>query len=158
MCVPDLRGSQGTFSFYSSTNGTGSDRTGGETCQVQKNGDTITGELIGPENPFRIDRKILKISFTIRIIEESSADMKINGVSYRLKKNTYTEWIKVSFKAAPGIKVSGICKFLLINACPEFELYVTPINIDPEKPALKISHPAVYIPPIFQSASAPMLL
>ncbi|MDA3896800.1 MAG: alkaline phosphatase family protein [Desulfobacteraceae bacterium] len=144
MCVPDLRGSQGTYSFYSSLNGTGSERTGGEIHPVKKNGDTITGELTGPENPFRTDRKILKVPFTICLVDDVSVDLKIDGVSYRLKKKSYTEWIKVGFKAAPGIKVSGICKFLLINAVPEFEMYVSPINIDPEKPALKISHPAVY--------------
>jgi predicted AlkP superfamily phosphohydrolase/phosphomutase len=32
----------------------------------------------------------------------------------------------------------------LLNTTPEFELYVTPINIDPEKPAMPISFPAVY--------------
>jgi hypothetical protein len=32
----------------------------------------------------------------------------------------------------------------LINTEPEFELYVTPINVDPEKPVMPISYPAVY--------------
>ena len=38
----------------------------------------------------------------------------------------------------------GICKFLLQSTSPEFELYVTPVNIDPEKPAMPIAHPTVY--------------
>jgi predicted AlkP superfamily phosphohydrolase/phosphomutase len=42
------------------------------------------------------------------------------------------------------VKVHGICKFLLLETEPEFELYVTPINIDPEKPVMPIAHPGIY--------------
>jgi predicted AlkP superfamily phosphohydrolase/phosphomutase len=50
----------------------------------------------------------------------------------------------VSFKAGLGIKVSGICQLLLLRTEPEVELYVTPIQIDPDRPVLPISHPPVY--------------
>ena len=39
------------------------------------------------------------------------------------------------------MKVHGVCKFLLLGTEPEFELYVTPVNIDPEKPAMPIGYP-----------------
>ena len=42
------------------------------------------------------------------------------------------------------MKVHGVCKFLLLTTDPEFELYVTPINLDPENPAMPISYPSVY--------------
>ena len=42
------------------------------------------------------------------------------------------------------MKVSGVCKFLLLGTEPEFGLYVTPINIDPENPAMPVSYPSVY--------------
>ena len=32
----------------------------------------------------------------------------------------------------------------MLSTEPEFELYVTPINIDPENPAMAIGYPAVY--------------
>ena len=38
----------------------------------------------------------------------------------------------------------GVCKFLLLSTTPEFGLYVTPINIDPEKPAMPVGYPSVY--------------
>ena len=56
----------------------------------------------------------------------------------------YTDWIMVRFRMAPGVTVSGICRFLLIRTEPEFELYVTPINLEPEKSAMPISFPAAY--------------
>ena len=42
------------------------------------------------------------------------------------------------------MKVSGLCKFLLLSTGPEFGLYVTPINIDPERPAMPVGYPSVY--------------
>lgn len=42
-----------------------------------------------------------------------------------------------------------MCRFLLLATEPEFSLYVTPINIDPEKPAMAIGYPKVY--PIYLS-------
>jgi predicted AlkP superfamily phosphohydrolase/phosphomutase len=144
MCVPDLKGSQGTFSFFTSKNGDEAEQTGGDTFHVETNCNRIQASLVGPENPFHKDNHVLKMPFSVRIIDENSAELKINNGTHLLKKNRYTDWIKILFKAAPGIKITGICKFLLINTTPDFKLYVSPVNIDPEKPALKISHPTIY--------------
>ena len=145
MCVPDLRGSQGTFSFYTTRASDNGEHTGGERYCVTRQGKCIKADLIGPDNPFRKDNSILKCPFTININNEpGQADVTINGRRYKLSKGIYSDWIGVDFKAAPGIKVRGICKFLLIGTEPEFDLYVTPINIDPEKPVMPIAHPTVY--------------
>ena len=144
MCVPDLRGTQGTFSYYTTRNGDENELTAGESFVVTISNDTIKAELIGPENPLQRNPSALKCPFVVTITDDSTARLAINGGSYVLKKDVYTEWIKVRFKAAPGIKVHGICRFLLLSTTPEFGLYVTPINIDPEKPAMSVSHPAVY--------------
>jgi len=144
MPVPDLRGTQGTFSFYTTRTDDEGEHTGGEIYQVTRKGDTIEAELIGPQNSIREEKSVLKCPFVVTIKDEDSADIKINGAIYNLKKDVYTEWIKIEFKVAPGIRVHGICKFLLQSATPEFQLYVTPINIDPEKPAMPISHPNIY--------------
>ncbi len=42
------------------------------------------------------------------------------------------------------MKVRGICRFRIASLEPKFEMYVTPLNIDPDKPALPISHPFIY--------------
>ena len=144
MCVPDLRGTQGMFSFYTTREYKDGERTGGENFQVAREGQLIRSELIGSVNPFLKDGSVLKIPFVVTIRDEKSADIKLNGESYRLRKDEYTEWIGVDFKAAPGVKVRGICKFLLLGTRPEFELYVTPINIDPDKPVMPITYPVVY--------------
>jgi predicted AlkP superfamily phosphohydrolase/phosphomutase len=144
MCVPDLRGTQGMFSFYTTDASRDGEHTGGENFHVRRGGGKVKAELIGSENPLRKDDSVLRCSFVVTIRDQESGELKINGESYSLKKDEYTEWIPVEFKAAPGVKVRGICKFLLLSTEPEFELYVTPINIDPEKPVMPITYPAVY--------------
>jgi predicted AlkP superfamily phosphohydrolase/phosphomutase len=144
MCVPDLRGTQGMFSFY--TTGCREDRehTGGECFHVTQTNGTIKADLIGPVNPFHKDRTIMRVPFVIKIRNGDTAQLSISGAKYLLEKNVYTEWIAVDFKATFCVKVRGICRFLLKNTEPEFELYVTPINIDPEKPVMPIAYPVLY--------------
>ncbi len=144
MCVPDLRGTQGMFSFYTSRSDDSGEHIAGESFHVSKNNDSIKAELVGPQNPFRKDNSILKCPFVVTIEDKNTVKLTISGNTYTVTKNTYTEWIKIGFKAGPGVKVYGICKFLLLSTTPEFELYVTPINIDPEKPAMPISHPGIF--------------
>lgn len=144
MCVPDLRGSQGMFSYYTTAENVCIERTGGEILQVRRNRNVIETELIGPEDPFRSDHRLLKCPFIVTLHDDGTAHISVNGVSHKLTKGVYTDWIRVNFRASFGVRIAGICKFLLHSVQPDFELYVTPINIDPEKPAMPISHPAIY--------------
>jgi hypothetical protein len=144
MCVPDLRGTQGLFSYYS-TKPAGEERTGGEQHVVRREGDVVHCELIGPENSVRSGSGAMKVPFTVRIGGAGrDATLEIGGEAYPLKLGEYTEWITVKFKAGAGVKVNGICRFMLLAVQPEFELYVMPINLDPEKPAMPISYPTAY--------------
>jgi len=144
MCVPDLRGTQGMFSYYTTEPGGNGRSTAGENFQVQRNGDTVTGELVGPKNPMLKSGRPLICPFAVALNGSEYAVLKICGQTRRLKKGEYSDWVRVVFKASLGVRIVGICKFLLKSAEPEFTLYVTPVNIDPEKPAMPISHPPVY--------------
>ena len=145
MCVPDLRGTQGTFSYYTTKSRAESIYEGGEQHHVERKSDKISAELTGPPNGMRIDNATMKTPFTITFNgKPDTVQLDICGKKYTLKKGEYTPWITFHFNAAPGTKVSGIAQFLLLNVEPEFELYVTPLQIDPEKPAMPISHPAVF--------------
>jgi predicted AlkP superfamily phosphohydrolase/phosphomutase len=144
MCVPDLRGTQGMFSHYTTRDRSEGEKTGGEVHRVTRDGDTVRAELIGPQDPFRPERGDLRLPFIVTIQGQDRAALKIGGETYELRKDVYTEWIRVQFRVAPGVKVSGLCKFLLLSTAPEFELYVMPINIDPERAVMPVGYPAVY--------------
>jgi len=143
MCAPDLRGTQGLFSYYTTRPQQEGERIGGEVHRVTRQGNTIRADLIGPENPLLTDRHVLKAPFVVTL-KQGRAILKIDGQKHALRENVYTDWIRVRFRAAPGFSVWGACKFLLLEAGAEFGLYVTPINIDPESPAMPLSAPFVY--------------
>lgn len=144
MCVPDLRGTQGMFSHYTTRPRDEAERTGGEIHSVARVGNRVQGELIGPPHPLDPAKGNLKAPFVVTIKDDGHAVLKVNGEKHALVLEQYTDWIRVRFRVLPGMNVSGVCKFLLLSASPELELYVTPINIDPESPAMPIGFPAVY--------------
>jgi len=143
MCVPDLRGSQGTFSYYTSE-GVTAQHEGGEQIRVQVNGDLVRSHLVGPPNTLSDGGAPLRCPFTVRIMDADTATLKLCGQTLKLRRGRYTPWVTVEFRAAWGIKVRGICQFLLLETRPNFRLYVTPIQIDPRRPALPIAHPNMY--------------
>ncbi|HWL93817.1 MAG TPA: alkaline phosphatase family protein [Phycisphaerae bacterium] len=144
MCVPDLRGTQGLFAFYSTRSNDAGERTGGEQVQVRREGNVIRSVIIGPENSMKPGAGAMTVPFTVEIKKPGQAVLKINDEKFALREYVYTPWVTVKFKAAPGVTVNGICRFMLVSTDPDFELYAMPINLDPEKPAMPISHPQAY--------------
>ena len=142
MCAPDLKGTQGTFTCYSSDE---SDKksTGGIRIPVKWQNGVIDTYIPGPPNALSDNGNEMRIP--LRIIRGSdSVKLKLNKSTHIIKKGEYTTWIKVNFKAGMGMKAAGICRFHLTQLEPEFILYMSPINIDPEKPSLPVSHPVYY--------------
>jgi len=146
MCVPDLRGSQGTFSFYSSREGVGGKQEGGILLPLVMEGDAWRGELTGPENPFPEDgRRDLTLPLRIRPdAARRRAEVEIDGQRVTLRQGQYSDWIALRFRAGFGVNAQGICRMYLKSVQPDLELYVTPVQIDPRRPALPISHPLAY--------------
>jgi predicted AlkP superfamily phosphohydrolase/phosphomutase len=147
MCVPDLRGSQGTFSFFSTeSEGDEAKFIGGEQTVLRRKGNVIRSRIVGPDNSILKAGGRMTLPFTLTIAEDGqSAHLEVDGgESLTLKRNEYSDWVELTFKAGLGIKVSGIAKFYLISTDPDVNLYMTPIHIDPENPAMPISHPEVY--------------
>ena len=68
----------------------------------------------------------------------------IGSKRYPLREGEYTPWVTVTFRPGLGMKVRGICRFLLLESDPHVRLYMTPLHIDPERPAIPISHPFTY--------------
>jgi len=148
MCVPDLRGSQGTFSYFSTESEGGEAKfVGGEQTVLRRRGNVMRSRIVGPDHTMLKSGGRMTLPFTLTIAEDgASAEIEIENVPepVHLPVGEYTDWIELKFAAGLGIKVSGICKFYLVSTDPEVHLYMTPIHIDPEHPAMPIAHPEVY--------------
>jgi predicted AlkP superfamily phosphohydrolase/phosphomutase len=147
MGTPDLLGGYGTFSFYTDdpifTPGPVS---GGAIYPVTEQGDRIEAEVHGPTNTLRKNSPGITIPFTVdRDPSEPVAAISIQDQRFILREHEWSGWIRLNFTFIPGLEsISGICKFYLKQVRPQFELYVTPLNIDPANPALPISTPKNY--------------
>jgi predicted AlkP superfamily phosphohydrolase/phosphomutase len=145
MCVPDLRGSQGSFTMFTTDSERVGAYTGGTLLLVERDGDVVKGELPGPPSPFDPEAGEMKVPFTAKIDEFSEAvSFDFGGNEVTLPVREYSDWLTVEFSAGLGVKVKGIVKLYVTQIAPHFELYVTPINIDPDDPAMPISDPSMF--------------
>src|SRR5262249_39503970 len=76
---------------------------------------------------------------------EPVAAIKFQDQEFVLREGEWSNWTPVEFQLVPVFaSVKGMCRFYLKQAHPRFELYVSPVNIDPSHPALPISTPSSY--------------
>ncbi|MEM7305677.1 MAG: alkaline phosphatase family protein [Planctomycetota bacterium] len=137
MCVPDLQGTQGSFSFYSTKPRSG-EHIGGQQYQVRYRDGKVSSNLTGPPGK---DGHASKCPFEVTFDESSrKATFKVGDEEVQVGFREYTPWLRCPF---PG--VTGIARFYVQTwEGSDVEIYVTPINIDPDSPAMPISHPFVY--------------
>ncbi len=145
MGVPDLRGSLGTSTWYTSADG----HPPGEGESVVRVTPTEAGHvqtcLLGPLSPKTRRPVELEIA-----VEPSPDDGKIliraHGGSQVLKveQGRWSGWLKVKFKPGRLQSVRGMVRFYLVRTEPVFELYASPVNYDPRAPLFPISSPAEY--------------
>jgi predicted AlkP superfamily phosphohydrolase/phosphomutase len=151
MGTPDLRGTYGTFTFYTddATAAVGA-LEGGEIVQVEVKNNRVTTNLIGPDNTFRKNSPPSTEPFTVDVDPlEPVARIGLEDRQFVLKEGEWSGWVPAEFQLMAAFgnwigSVKGICRFYLKQVHPRFQLYVSPINIDPENPALPISTPSGY--------------
>ena len=147
MGTPDLRGTYGTFSFYTDDPAAVAGAVeGGQIIPVQVENSRVMANLIGPDNSFRKGSPAAVEPFSVAIDPlESVAKVTVQGREFVLREGEWSDWIHVEFQLFPFLaNVKGMCRFYFKQAHPRFQLYVSPINIDPADPALPISTPSSY--------------
>ena len=142
MCVPDLRGTQGTFSFYSATPPPEGETTGGVRLTLDSDGDGVyRSHLVGPDLPGTGGQEAMTLPLSVRVnAPKQRAHVSIDGQTFVIGPEENSPWIQLTFRAGRA-KARGICKFRVISFSDPFSFYVTPIHIDPESPAMPISNP-----------------
>ena len=145
MCAPDLKGSQGTFTFYTTDEAKHKKREGGVVIPVEARDGRVRTYIPGPENSLLKKAEEIKLPLEIQVDKaKGEVLVEVSGERLRLKVGQFSPWTPITFKPGLRMKVKAIAKFLVSSIEPHFEMYLTPLNIDPEKPALPISHPFIY--------------
>ncbi len=145
MSVPDLLGTQGTFLLFTTRQSGERFAEGGTRVAVALNGDRIETTVEGPENPFAADGRPLNVPLRLTLNRSAKqVNVDAGGTRVTLTTGQLSDWVALRFKAAPGISVSGITRLLIIEMDDHFSMYMSPINLDPAKPAMPVSHPLYY--------------
>lgn len=165
MGTPDITGTPGTYSFFTTklpANYQDIQGKGGNVYPVQIKDNRVEAKLVGPENAFRrqpkssprnrVRRAAQTVEyehpkctrdFTVYIdYEAKAAKIVVGNEEFILKEKEWSDWKRVDFEAVPYlVTVNSMGLFYLKQLEPEFQLYVSPLQISPENPAMPISNP-----------------
>jgi hypothetical protein len=129
MGVPDLRGSQGTFFYWTTDPLTKKKATGGKVIPVSQKDNRIETKIFGPSDGSGEVQKDLSLPLVITIQpEDNSATFTLQDQSYTVKEKEWSPWFRVTFKRSFFSSVSAICRFYLKSVSPEVAVYGSPLN------------------------------
>ncbi|MCQ9206267.1 MAG: alkaline phosphatase family protein [Omnitrophica bacterium] len=145
MGVPDILGTEGTFTFYTTEKLNKEKDIGGKVFPVRKSSVMVL-DFIGPKIAKGAgEAKNAKVPFKVtRGKDKKSVIIEYRDNKFELPLGQWSRWKEVTFKLGLFRKARGIFKFYLVETEPEFKLYISPINFDPRDPFFDISYPSGY--------------
>ncbi|HTA41032.1 MAG TPA: alkaline phosphatase family protein [Bryobacteraceae bacterium] len=147
MGAPDLRGTQGTFSYYTDDPSESSrEVSGGLIRKVSVDAGHVDLRMEGPPNTLRRDRAYAAVTLSADIDpEQPYARLQIGSERAIVREGEWSDWLTADFPLLPHfVSVRGMFRVFAKQLHPRFELYVSPVNVDPDDPALPISSPESY--------------
>jgi predicted AlkP superfamily phosphohydrolase/phosphomutase len=147
MGTPDLMGTYGTFAYFTSEPFAfiGQTLSGGTVHAVRVRDGEVRSALEGPDNPFLRKPEKVRAEFTVHVDRTSRhAKITVGAEERLLAVGEWSDWVPVQFPLAPTQALDGQVRFYLKGLDPFFELYASPVNIDPLRPAMPLSHPEDY--------------
>ncbi len=144
MGTPDIRGTYGTFSFYTTDPAEeGRSVSGGIFHHVDLVDGHVHGALPGPTNPFRREDQRAVCPFDVYLDPQHDAvKIEVDGEELLLQRGEWSGWVPVRFPLLTGVAtVRGEVRFQLQAVHPHLRLFTTPVNMSPADPALPISTP-----------------
>jgi predicted AlkP superfamily phosphohydrolase/phosphomutase len=141
MGVPDLRGTQGTYTLFA-TRVMAAAESGGRVVQVRMSNDgRIETTFEGPQHPLKPEQA-LSLPLTIHA-RTDGARITIGDETRELAVGHWSDWWPLHFKYTLG-SIPGMVRVRLIEGFPRPLLYVSPIHADPADSALPLTSPADY--------------
>lgn len=144
MGVPDILGTEGTFSFYTSEQENNVDTSGGKVFYVNKS-PLILNYLVGPRvAQLGGQTKNVRVPFKMTFPTADQIEIEFQGKKVVVAKGQWSSWQEIVFDLGMFRKAKAIFKFFVVETEPQLKLYVSPFNIDPRDPFFPISFPPDY--------------
>lgn len=147
LTAPDIHGSYGIFSFYTTDpQKSTSDVSGGHIERVRLQRGMAYCTMRGPDNAFNRAQPTSEIAFTIeRDMDQPLVRIRIQDNDLILKEGEWSSFVPLKFELVPYLaEVTGISRFYVKQIRPQLEVYASPVNIDPANPAFPVSTPGSY--------------
>lgn len=147
MGTPDLRGTLGTFTFYTDDpEELTRSVPGGRIVKVTFDSTRVVLPIEGPPNSLRKDHRFSIVDLVVDVDpEQPLARVAIGDQLAIVREREWSGWLAVDFPLIPHLVSShGMFRIFVRQLHPRFELYVSPINIDPVLPVLPISAPGSF--------------
>ena len=141
MGVPDLLGTQGTFTMYSTKDLHGENARAVKVKPLQGRVETV---LEGPLHPLYKNPDPLTVPMTIEAIGTDQVRVELDGTELTLSVNGWSDWVPLRYSVAWLIGIRAMVRLHLVQAFPDLVLYVSPIQLDPRDPVQAISSPPGY--------------
>jgi predicted AlkP superfamily phosphohydrolase/phosphomutase len=176
--LPDIRGTMGTFYYFAtdlSRYEEGNTEFGGILKRLVFDGNTATAELVGPPNPVirqqirelrqkgatsDADRMELseleanedvRVPFTVQWNKDAhTANVSIQGEDVHLAEGQWSNWIELEFRVNFLVRIHGMAQLHLIKATDDLQLYISPVNWQPDNPPAAMSHPESFAADLFE--------
>ncbi|MCZ6507965.1 MAG: alkaline phosphatase family protein [Acidobacteria bacterium] len=145
MAIPDLLGTQGTFYLFTTRSSDDTFKEGGTRVPLDGGPDRFEASVVGPENSFVDGSPPMELPLVVRVDRPAGvAHIELDGQELALKPGALSDWVSLEFPAAPTVKVSALVRIEVTEMDEHVSIYMTPLNISPENPAMPISHPGYY--------------
>lgn len=139
--VPDLLGTQGTYTLYSTRVVPNAENGGRVRLLRGAASGAIDTDIEGPRHPFDAGAGPLRVPLRIAA-DGAGVRLSLPDGELSLRPGQWSEWVGLRFRFAGVLSVRGVVRFHLREGLPGLSLYMTPIEIDPRDPAAPVSAPA----------------
>ena len=144
MGVPDLLGTQGTYSIFSTRPPVSPETSSSRSVRMRPDPEGhIESLLEGPAHPLKPEAPALSTSLLLDPAGEG-VRVRMGDADIQLLPGEWSDWITVNFEYFGPASVQGIVRAYLLSAYPRVQLYVSPIQIDPRNPVIPLSSPPGY--------------
>lgn len=141
MGVPDLLGTQGTFTIYSVRDMEGENA---RVLKVLPTNGRVDTSFEGPQHPLKQASQPLTVPLSIEANGPSQVRIGLDGTELSLSVGEWSDWVPLRFSVAWLVGIRAMVRLHLVSGFPDLRLYVSPINIDPRDAVQPISSPPGY--------------
>ncbi len=149
--LPDMRGTEGTFHFWSSElspRDAANPELGGKVLSLAS-GDSVETIIEGPVNPLwkegdPAERQRLSIPLKLSRAGKDALSIDVGGRKETVESGKWSDWFHLKFDVTSMSTIPGMARFRVLETEPHIKLYMSPINHDPEDPAIAVTEPESY--------------